>query len=113
MVFFNAVVLLSSVSDCTPFDRARFLGGGESWMGEDERLEDRLAVLATGFVGLAGAGLAVPLVVDGRGAALAGTVPAGPTEEALVDRRRGGWLDMTVIERDVFKQTEWYASCAS
>lgn len=71
-------------------------------MGEDARLEDRLVVLASGFVGLAGACLAVPLV-EGRGAALAGTVPAGPTEEALVDRRRGGWLDMSEMVRFKFQ----------
>jgi len=95
MVFFNAAALLSSVSDCVPLDRAR-LRGGESRTGEDTRLEDRLLVRATGFVGLSGAGFVVPLVplVVGRGAALAGAVPAGPREAALVDRRRGGWLDM-------------------
>lgn len=85
MVFLRVAALLSSVSDCAPLDRAR-LRGGESLArtGEEARLEDRLVVLARGFVGLA-----VPLVV-GRGAALAGAGPAGPREDALVDRRRGG-----------------------
>ena len=96
MVFFNAAALLSSVSDCTPPERAR-LRGGESRTGEDARLADRLAVLARGFVGLVGAGLVVPLAV-GRGAALAGAVVPGPTELARVDRLRGGWLDMTEME---------------
>ena len=89
---FKAAALLSSESDWVPLDRVRFRGG-ESWTGEEARLEDRLVVLAIGFAGLAGAGFAAPLVVA-RGAALAGAVPAGPREVALVDRRRGGWLDM-------------------
>ena len=84
--------LLSSLSDCTALERARFRGG-ESRTGEDARLAVRPVVLA-GFAGFAGAGLVAPLVV-GRGAALAWAVAPGPTEDARVDRRRGGWVDMT------------------
>lgn len=93
MVFFNVAALLSSESDGAPLERARFRGG-ESWTGEVARLEDPPLVLARGFVVFVGAGLVVPLAA-GRGAALAGAV--GPTEVALVDRRRGGWLDMTEL----------------
>lgn len=82
------------MSDCTPLERARLRGGDDSRTGEDARLDDRLVVLARGFVGLAGACLVVPLVA-GRGAALAGTVPVGPTEDARVDRLGGGWVAMT------------------
>lgn len=99
MDFFSVTNLPTSVSDCVPLDRARFCGG-ESWTGEEARLDDRLVVLASGFVGLAGAGLAVPLV-DGRGAARAAAVPVGPTEEARVDRRRGGWVDMAEMVQEV------------